>query len=1216
MDSKTNYKNMLLVLLLVVAGLAGAIAPQTAAAKDYGIHIGGKMITSDNYTDISASGGFKAVQSGTVTYDPASYTLTLNNATIEANDLGIYIKGKMPQEFRIILVGNNTIISRRHSIETSDKAFGLGISGGGTLTLTPKTSDRAIFINTADLRIMDCTINAKGPIYVKNGDLTINKATVKMDLSYGSSAFIVSGPIKLEGCWIASPSGADIGKFKGNTTVMLDGKPCEQVTILPGGGAKPQFTLNPKELKLGAYAIDYKYVTLSCNVPYLITDIKTPFWIEIGGYEGRFKYMTSRTLRFLYQINSGNEREGVITIITTDGPNSFKHEVKVTQEGGADPKSFITLAPEELKVNANGGEYEVELFTHSKHEDFDVNNVTGPSWMKTFSGAKAQVGDYKYTFKFNSNTGSERTGEIVFKIGPSELKLKVTQAGGAKPEPKPEAELTLDPKELKVEAEGGEHKVTLSSTLIIEKMDFEEPDWIRCRYSPEGHTSKAVYLTIKSNTGPERSGEITFKTNAGDVTLKVTQAAGSTKPEPEKAVFTLDPKELKVEADGGKKEVKLSSNQPYHITGVDKPDWLLVGGTNPGLEAIQKITMFIQPNTGAERKADVVFKTDKGDVTLKVTQAAGSTKPEKAVFTLEPKELKVETDGGKKEVTISCNKAFNIEGWHLPSWLNASTHSKKAETVHKITIQIKPNTGAERMGDVVFDISTDQSQEAVKLKVTQAGKKEKPEPKPTLELSTESLTFPAEGGKQTVNVTANGDWYAGLAEGVYAAWVKITPDMAAGTLTVEVGPYKGTKKRAARVAFSSEKKGKDGQPIERSLFVRQEAAKTVEPPVAATGISLNPAAMTMGSGGGTVGFNVYAGKGWTISGSPEWMHPDATRGSGTRLVIVRFDRNESGAERTGKLTVKSDDGKAERTFTLTQRAGQRKPTPSPGSTPSEEYDYDLALNPEEITVGPSEGAGSSISVVTGRLWAGSTTEDWIRLESAVGRGNGTFTFTVAPNPSKEMRHGTITVRTQQGMDELKVAIHQQGNDGSVVPPAEVKVSNVTLDPATLTVNGDLSTALISAIVSPDNARNKGLLWMSSNASVATVKVFTPKQSAALPQLRFAPDADDYALVTIVGKGKAVITAASDGSGIVARCEVNVLSTVANTVPYAPQAKVYTVGPTLYLSLPTPETVQVYTLAGTLYRTWQAPAGDTSVTLPAGTYIIKVGQLTEKVHVPR
>ena len=1102
---------MLLALLLILAGLAGAIAPQTAAAKDYGIQIGGKEVTSDNYTDISASGGFKAVKSGTVTYDPASYRLTLNNATIEANNgLGIYIKGRMPQEFRIILVGNNTIISRRHSIETSDKAFGLGISGGGTLTLTPKTSDRAIFINTADLRIMDCTINAKGPIYVKNGDLTINKATVKMDLSYGSSAFIVSGPIKLEGCWIASPSGADIGKFKGNTTVMLDGNPCEQVTILPGGGAKPQFTLNPKELKLGAYAIDYKYVTLSCNVPYLITDIKTPFWIEIGGYEGRFKYMTSRTLRFLYQINSGNEREGVITIITTDGPNSFKHEVKVTQEGGADPKSFITLAPEELKVNANGGEYEVELFTHSKHEDFDVNNVTGPSWMKTFSGAKAQVGDYKYTFKFNSNTGSERTGEIVFKIGPSELKLKVTQAGGAKPE----AVLTLDPKELKVEAKGGEHKVSLTSKQDFALNKVTLPNWINRGKTSSGPGSYDFTLEFQPNTGPERTADVVFKTELGDVTLKVTQAAGSTKPEPEKAVFTLEPKELKVETDGGKKEVKLSCNQAFELNKVTVPSWMERVPSSATSDEKSRVCAFnIQKNTGAERMGEIIFHTDKGDVTLKVTQAAG-TKPE-----------------------------------------------------------------------------------------------------PTLTLSPDMLTFPTGGGKQTVNVKSDYGWDT-KASAASASWMKLTTDVKTGTIVVEVTPNTSTKKRGATIAVvSSRRRIGHRTPITRHILVTQEAAKAVEPPVAATGISLNPASMTMGSGGGTVGFNVYAGKGWTISGSPEWMHPDATRGSGTRLVIVRFDRNESGAERTGKLTVKSDDGKAERTFTLTQRAGQRKPTPSPGSTPSEEYDYDLALNPEEITVGPSDGAGSSISVATSRLWAGSTTEDWIRLESAVGRGNGSFTFSLAANPSKEMRHGTITVRTQQGMDELKVAIHQQGNDGSVVPPAEVKVSNVTLDPATLTVNGDLSTALISAIVSPDNARNKGLLWMSTNAAVATVQVFTPKQSAALPQLRFAPDADDYALVTIVGKGKAVITAAaSDGSGIVARCEVNVLSTVANTVPYAPQAKVYTVGPTLYLSLPTPETVQVYTLAGTLYRTWQAPAGDTSLTLPAGTYIIKVGPLTEKVVV--
>ena len=980
------------------------------------------------------------------------------------------------------------------------------------------------------------------------------------------------------------------------------------------GGAKPGsdkaiFTLSPEELDMSAYA-DREIVRLSCNLAYrFVHKIDKPNWLEVEEEE-RWSYDLEKSIPIISKTNAGGKREGVITFKTSEGDV----KLKVTQEGGADPKSFITLVPKELKVDAEGGEHEVEL---SGKYHFDVSPlVIMPSWMSREKVSNSGPRTYEYTFKFQPNTGPERTGDVVFTIGQGVIKLKVTQAEGKVPE------FTLEPKELKVSAGGAWYKVYISCNQDFEIKEKETilPSWMNpfVQVAKINSHSYSCLFTTYVNSHGERSGEIVIKTTKGDVKLKVTQEAAA-EPEPE-AEFTLDPKELKVEAKGGEHKVSLTSEQDFELNKVTLPSWM---NQNPSLwhkgPGLFICTFTFDPNPGPERTADVVIKTDKGDVKLKVTQAGGA-KPEpkpEAKFTLEPKELKVETDGGKKEVKLSCNQAFELNKVTVPSWMERVPSSATSDEKSRVcAFNIKSNTGAERKGEIIFH--TDKGN--VTLKVTQEGTGTKPEPekpKPTLTLSPNMLTFPTGGGKQTVNVKSDYGWDTKSSD-ESASWMKLTTDVKTSTIVVEVTPNTSTKKRGATIeVVSSRRRIGSRNPITRRILVTQEAAKAVEPPVAATGISLNPAAMTMGSGGGTVGFNIYAGKGWTISGSPEWMHPDATRGSGTRLVIVRFDRNESGAERTGKLTVKSDDGKAERTFTLTQRAGQRKPTPSPGSTPPGEYDYDLALNPEEITVGPSEGAGSSISVATSRLWAGSTTEDWIKLNQAVGRGNGSFTFTVAANPSKEMRHGTITVRTEQGMDELKVAIHQQGNDGTIVPPAEVKVSNVTLDPATLTVNGDLSTALISAIVSPDNARNKGLLWMSSNASVATVQVFTPKQSAALPQLRFAPDADDYALVTIVGKGKATIAATtSDGSGIVARCEVNVLSTVANTVPYAPQAKVYTVGPTLYLSLPTPETVQVYTLAGSLYRTWQAPAGDTSVTLPLGTYIIKVGPLTEKVHVPR
>ena len=1108
MDSRTHYKNMLLALLLILAGLAGAIAPQQAAGQeDYRIKIGDEWITPENYTNISASGGFPAVQSGTVTFDPASNTLTLNNATIEYHQ-GSAIECSLP--LTIVLQGSNTLKG-----STSIKCNrDIRITGLGSLTLDAKQYG----ISGEYLTIDGCAITSNSRI--KAGRLQINSSKVDVN-DPTHPAYQVQSLFTLSRCKIISPSGAKIKQMQGfdgqyNTVVTASGEMCKSVSIAPSGTAT--FTFDPKELTVDAEGHS-KLVTLSCNIPFQfhITERpEKPDWVSNIGYT-LGELMKSQSIVIDFKPNLGAQREGLITFKTSEG------------------------------------------------------NVT----------------------------------------------LKVTQAGGStKPEPE-KAVFTLEPKELKVETDGGKKKVMIRCNKAFSVDQVDLPDWINIPSSwiSEDDKSLEYSLEFTPNPGPERTADVVIKTDKGNVTLKVTQAAGSTKPEPEKAVFTLEPKELKVETDGGKKEVTISYPDRFKVKDVKRPSWI-------SLLQFEYSTLYygctfkfeFEPNTGAERKGEIIFHTDKGDVTLKVTQAAAGTKPE-AKFTLEPKELKVETDGGKKEVKLSCNQAFELNKVTVPSWMERVPSSATSDEKSRVcAFNIQKNTGAERMGEIIFH--TDKGD--VTLKVTQEGTGTKPEPekpKPTLTLSPNMLTFPTSGGKQTVNVKSDYGWDT-KASAASASWMKLTTDVKTGKIVVEVTPNTSTKKRGATIAVVSfRRRIGNGTPITRHILVTQEAAKAVEPPVAATGISLNPAAMTMGSGGGTVGFNVYAGKGWTISGSPDWMHPDATHGSGTRLVIVRFDRNESGAERTGKLTVKSDDGKAERTFTLTQRAGQRKPTPSPGSTPPGEYDYDLALNPEEITVGPSDGAGSSISVATSRLWAGSTTEDWIRLESAVGRGNGSFTFSLAANPSKEMRHGTITVRTQQGMDELKVAIHQQGNDGSIVPPAEVKVSNVTLDPATLTVNGDLSTALISAIVSPDNARNKGLLWMSTNASVATVQVFTPKQSAALPQLRFAPDADDYALVTIVGKGKATIAATtSDGSGIVARCEVNVLSTVANTVPYAPQAKVYTVGPTLYLSLPTPETVQVYTLAGTLYRTWQAPAGDTSLTLPAGTYIIKVGPLTEKVVV--
>ena len=1096
---------MLLALLLILAGLAGAIAPQTAAAKEIvQIKIGG-MATTENfgtYYPVHIPG----LKSGWIEYFTHRHTkrvLHLHDVVLEGD---IEIEGA---DLTVVLYGKSSITGN--------------ITGPKDIRITDGSSQNENSLDMGDLISEDGNIQIDGNCSVRcrkirseEGYVTIQNATVQA--MYGAIA-------------------ADDG-------IKLIG-----VSVLYG------------------YPDGYKEIVEE----------------KRDGDRSKMYYLVNGWGGFLSEV-----------II---GPSGAPSQPTI----GNGDEIFMTPSPNSQKeFPAIGGDIQQEFLVHIPSLRYSASPqvIEKPDWIVAW-----RKGDrtFKTILSAVPNYGEARSGDVVFLINGFRKTYKFSQLGGAD---SLYVDVELTPREVSAEAGGMEFDATIRNKrgyvtcLTLYPFTPDAKDWLTITSGETlgYHEKFDLHIKVAPNTGPERKGTVIFVTSNGSEVLTINQAAN----------FTLEPKELDAGPMRDDYEVTLSCNVPYHINDFNMPDWLDVSGTSPGLEAIQKITIFIQPNTGGKREGVITFKTTEGEVKLKVTQEGGGTKPEpekpEPTLTLSTDMLTFPTGGGKQTVNVKSNYDwYTMSSAGSSSWMKLTLDLKTGT----IVVEVTPNTSTKKRGATIEVSLFERRIDTLitrRILVTQ----DAANPKPALELEQENTISGSLGSPREVKIRSNVAWKATPT----VPWLHVEPSEGTGsvpeTLTITADPNESEKGRTGTITIEST----DGSKLTRTLTVAQKPAE-----VAVSGLSINPAAMTMGSGGGMAGFNVYAGKGWTISGSPDWMHPDATRGSGTRLVIVRFDRNESGAERTGKLTVKSDDGKAEKVFTLTQRPGQHKPSrPSDDGT----YDYDLAIGTEEITVGPSEGAGSSISVATSRLWAGSTTEDWIRLESAVGRGNGSFTFSLAANPSKEMRHGTITVRTQQGMDELKVAIHQQGRVGDEEAPTRVKVSSVSLDPSSITVNGDIRSKLIGASVYPSNAANKGLLWMSSNPSVATVHVADTRaglRSGSLRADEAEHTADDYAVVTIVGKGKATITAAtSDGSSIVARCEVNVLSTVANTVPYAPQAKVYTVGPTLYLSLPTAETVQVYTLAGTLYRTWQAPAGDTSVTLPAGTYIIKVGQLTEKVAV--
>ena len=96
--------------------------------------------------------------------------------------------------------------------------------------------------------------------------------------------------------------------------------------------------------------------------------------------------------------------------------------------------------------------------------------------------------------------------------------------------------------------------------------------------------------------------------------------------------------------------------------------------------------------------------------------------------------------------------------------------------------------------------------------------------------------------------------------------------------------------------------------------------------------------------------------------------------------------------------------------------------------------------------------------------------------------------------------------------------------GAQVSP--VAVEAVTLSHTTLELVVGGQPVIIRAIVQPENATNRIVIWTSSNTSVATVK------------------AQSDAVITPIGPGTAVITAQTEDGGFTATCTVTVREAIA------------------------------------------------------------------------
>lgn len=105
-----------------------ALAPN-AFADEYGVSVAGTPVTSENAADV--------LDDGTVSYDSATHTLTLNRASLQdAGRSDQVISSRITEALNIVLVGENGIyLPSEYAIGVRAQG-GIAFSGSGSLAFS------------------------------------------------------------------------------------------------------------------------------------------------------------------------------------------------------------------------------------------------------------------------------------------------------------------------------------------------------------------------------------------------------------------------------------------------------------------------------------------------------------------------------------------------------------------------------------------------------------------------------------------------------------------------------------------------------------------------------------------------------------------------------------------------------------------------------------------------------------------------------------------------------------------------------------------------------------------------------------------------------------------------------------------------------------------------------------------------------------------------
>ena len=191
------------LIAILLCSLFSTAAFSAPTATDYGLKVAGVDVTSDNCADLSVIDGVK----GTVNYDPATKTLTLQDATID-KARAVNVENVSVDGLKVNIVGTNNLTSDYSANITIEKET--TFQGTGTLKMKSNYYGIAAKHNDMNYTIRDCKMYIEGATgldgFFRNTSLTVINAYIEINST--EAAITKFDNLYLQRCAITEPAGA------------------------------------------------------------------------------------------------------------------------------------------------------------------------------------------------------------------------------------------------------------------------------------------------------------------------------------------------------------------------------------------------------------------------------------------------------------------------------------------------------------------------------------------------------------------------------------------------------------------------------------------------------------------------------------------------------------------------------------------------------------------------------------------------------------------------------------------------------------------------------------------------------------------------------------------------------------------------------------------------------------------------------------------------